>query len=137
MPVLFFLHLFPILPPASTENNSTNEFVLEMLVRFFVCVCVCDESKWDFPHKTVAKRHWNTHRHDSTILYCHEKFRQPNWKWLSFVIEFIKIDLVLMNMCGLLCLYLLDANWYRSDTSVFSLSGLLRFYQVPEKSFAL
>lgn len=39
---------------------------------------------------------------DMTQLFCicHQNFYRTNWKWLSFVIEFIKIDLVLMNVCG-------------------------------------
>lgn len=49
---------------------------------------------------------------DMTQLFCicHQNFYPTNWKWLSFVIEFIKIDLVLMNMCGLLCLHSFGGN---------------------------
>lgn len=49
---------------------------------------------------------------DMTQLFCicHQNFYRTNWKWLSFVIEFIKIDLVLMNMCGLLCLHSFGGN---------------------------
>lgn len=82
-----------------------------VLCAVLYCTLSC-QVKWEFPqycgHMTLKhSTSWLNYSVTPSWIKFYSLSHQRSWKWLSFVIEFIKIDLVLMNVCGFCILLML------------------------------